>query len=151
MRITTNGRKTLFVVTIFVVVLGVRYIGVALAIPEYVGKEFASYLLFFAVYVGTRTFRGRGEQVAPSRPWWRMSALPTASFVLSILFAIRSVFSVWAVASDLAYGYFDVNFALSCVTDPLLFAGYLNSGIRLARLRAGAETAQADPTGVGSA
>jgi hypothetical protein len=129
--------------------------GVLLDVPAYIRSEFVSFLLFFAVYVGTRTFRGHGEEIAPSRPWWRMSALPTASFVLAVLFAIRSVFSIWAVATDLGYGSVDLNFILSCAVDPLLFAGYLNSGIRLARVRTPeavvAETAQADPTGVGSA
>ena len=142
-------------VVFFASTLVVRYAGVALDIPPYISDEFASFLIFFAVYVGTRTFRGRGEPIEPSRPWWRMSALPTASFVLSVVFAIRSIFSVWAVVSDLAYGSFDANFVLSCAVDPLLFAGYLNSGIRLARVQisedAAAQTTQADPTGVGSA
>jgi hypothetical protein len=44
--------------------------------------------------VGARIFRGRGEPIEPPRPWWRMTARPTLSRRLGILFAVLAALSV---------------------------------------------------------
>ena len=47
-----------------------------------------------ALLFGARVFRGRGEAVEPPRPWWRMTARPTLSRRLGILFAVLAAGSV---------------------------------------------------------
>lgn len=47
---------------------------------------YAAALLAFAAFCA-RTFRGRGEAVAPPRAWWRMSANPLGGFVTAGLLA----------------------------------------------------------------
>jgi len=47
-----------------------------------------------ALLLGARLFRGSGEAIEPSRPWWRMTARPTLSRRLGILFAVLAAGSV---------------------------------------------------------
>ena len=42
----------------------------------------------FGIWYATRVFRGRGEPVAPARPWWRATAWETASWRLGVLFSL---------------------------------------------------------------
>lgn len=83
------------------------------------------------VYAGAvRTFRGRGESIAPPRAWWRMTARPTAGFLLGA-FYILSV--VWGVVSTIVEypGEFPVSFWT--VIPLTIGALFLNSSIRLVR------------------
>ena len=133
MRIRTGWHKSLFVILLYFVSIIGGYAGVAVGVPEYIRYEFSGAMLAFGVYVGTRIFRGQGEEIAPPRPWWRMSARPTASFVLAAVFAVRSAFAAIAAVNAIVYGWMDLEFLALCAVDPLIFTGYLNSGIRLAR------------------
>jgi hypothetical protein len=142
MRIRTGWYKSLFVILFFVALLAVGYASVIAGLEEYIRYEFSGALVASAVYVGTRTFRGEGEEIAPPRPWWRMSARPTASFVLAAFFAMRSVFVSITVIDAISNGWIDLQFLALCALDPLIFAGYLNSGIRLLR----AQTPEAPST-----
>ena len=47
-----------------------------------------------ALLLGARIFRGRGEAIEPPRPWWRMTARPTLSRRLGILFVVLSAFGL---------------------------------------------------------
>ena len=90
-------------------------------------------VIFLAfLIVGVRSFRGRGEPVAPKRAWWRLTARPTAGFVIagvSAWFALGFVVSI-VLGTDL--GPLDmldavINIVLMCV----LVLAYLNSSLRL--------------------
>ena len=90
--------------------------------------------------VAVRTFRGRDEPVDPPRRWWRMTAKPTAGYVLGVL-AVLTLINL----RDLGYPA-----SLTRVGGPVivwtsavlsLLAGiaYLNSSIRLTRMTAAAK------------
>jgi membrane protease YdiL (CAAX protease family) len=49
---------------------------------------------FAALFFGARVFRGRGEAIEPRRPWWRMTARPTLSRRLGILFLVVAVYAL---------------------------------------------------------
>jgi hypothetical protein len=61
----------------------------------------AIYVVLFLVWatLGTRFFRGDGEPVEPSRPWWKLTARPTAGWILAALLFLQSV---WVLTSSLA-------------------------------------------------
>ena len=134
-RIRSASRKSLFVMAFFVTWVLTFIAARALDLPAYLIDEVAEFLVVTAVYVGVRAFRGEGEEIAPSRPWWRMSAKPTASFVLASYFIVRSAFSAAALFWALASGWVDLMWILLCIADPLIAGLYLNSGIRLVRHR----------------
>jgi hypothetical protein len=52
-----------------------------------------SVLAFVLILLGARVFRGAGEDVAPARPWWRMTAAVPSGIVLGSLFTLVAVFS----------------------------------------------------------
>jgi hypothetical protein len=88
-------------------------------------------ILVFIV-VGVRVFRGRGEPVAPARPWWKASARPTASWVIGGLSLVDLALAVvWLLATgpiDVDDSYAQILHILSAL---LTSALYVNSAIRL--------------------
>lgn len=135
-RIRRTGHKALFILAFDIVVALAVVAGRSMEFPEYVIDEVSALLVVTAVYVGTRTFRGEGEEIAASRVWWRMSARPTASFVLAAYFLLRSISSVWVLYEVLVSGWMDFTYVLLCAADPVIAGLYLNSGIRLIGARA---------------
>jgi hypothetical protein len=133
LRIRRTGHKVLFMVVFIVIAHLISVTGRLLAIPEYMVAEVLAWIVVAAVYVGTRAFRGEGENVAPSRPWWRMSTRPTASFVLGTYFIYRSAISIWSLYTAVVSGWMDFTFILLCVADPVIAWLYLTSGVRLRR------------------
>jgi hypothetical protein len=95
-----------------------------------------------AILLGARVFRGRGEAIEPPRRWWRMTARPTLSWVLGILFLALWVAGVLGVASDTlgvggAAPMAADDLALTIVVmmeSGVIAALYLNSAVRLQRL-----------------
>jgi hypothetical protein len=65
------------------------------AIPVGVGGGgiLRSGLAFVLILLGTRLFRGAGEEVAPARPWWRMTGGVQSGIVLGALFAFVAIVS----------------------------------------------------------
>jgi hypothetical protein len=59
------------------------------------------YVVLFLVWatLGTRCFRGDGEPVEPPRPWWKLTAKPTAGWILATLLFLQAV---WVLTSSLA-------------------------------------------------
>ena len=88
--------------------------------------------LVFAV----RVFRGADENIAAPRPWWKMTARPTAGFVLGALSAASVATYMVRILSRRTTGNLDFWDALS---NSILFAGiavaYTYSSIRSRRLR----------------
>ncbi|MCD2442904.1 hypothetical protein LQ757_11540 [Agromyces sp. SYSU K20354] len=88
-----------------------------------------------AFVLGARWFRGAGEAVAPPRPWWRMTAWPTLSKNLGILFAFMAVSFVFLAVR--AVGAVEMFSVVDSIIGALQFAVlaflYLNSAVRLTR------------------
>jgi hypothetical protein len=98
-------------------------------------------------YLATRVFRGRGEQVAPARAWWRMTARPVLSGVWSVLYAIG------LIASLIALPFVEVTVAdvVSLLVQAVLAYLFGLSFVRLRKLQAeqvpqAARVADAEPT-----
>nr|WP_218881489.1 hypothetical protein [Leifsonia shinshuensis] len=84
------------------------------------------------VIVGTRTFRGAGENREDPRPWWRATGRPAAGFWLGGILAILAFIScVGALASKPENSFVP---AVACISYALLAAYYLNSSYRLRTL-----------------
>ena len=49
-----------------------------------------SLVLLAGIMFGARIFRGKGEQIAPARPWWQMTAWPKLSRRLGVRQASRA-------------------------------------------------------------
>jgi hypothetical protein len=99
---------------------------------------------FAALLFGARVFRGRGEAIEPQRPWWRMTARPTLSRRLGILFLVLAlvvfialVLGAFGVAAlrPMAKDAASVSMGILAVFEYGGFAFlYLNSAVRLKRL-----------------
>ncbi|WP_440710858.1 hypothetical protein [Herbiconiux sp. YIM B11900] len=139
LRIRKTGWKIVYIVVGWVVVTAVGWPIYGLGLPTPLLSVIASVLFLAYVLLGVRVFRGRDEPIVPARAWWRMTAKPTAGFVLGAYFALSLVYEVVLAIVDPA-GRFpgrpdaDVfTFILNLIgTAPLVYL-YLNSSIRLVR------------------
>jgi hypothetical protein len=57
------------------------------------GGILRSALAFVLILLATRLFRGAGEEIAPPRPWWRMTGGVQSGIVLGSLFALVAITS----------------------------------------------------------
>lgn len=97
-----------------------------------------------ALLFGARVFRGRGEAIEPPRPWWRMTARPTLSRRLGILFLVLSAvgfinlglaaIGVPALRTTLSDGVSVSSLILGALEFAVFTFLYLNSAVRLKRL-----------------
>ena len=89
-------------------------------------------LNFLYVFVGVRTFRGPGEDVAAPRAWWRATARPLAGFIIGGIASVLALISLLGAlgSSPEQSG----TAAVVCVGWALLAAYYLNSSFRLRAL-----------------
>ena len=99
-------------------------------------------LNFLAILLGARIFRGVGEDIAPPRPWWQMTARPTLSRRLGKIFVAWAVLALPAIVIgglgiDPGGNVTSVDFPgalgtfIFCAALAFL---YLNSAVRLTRL-----------------
>ncbi|MGI9822669.1 hypothetical protein [Agromyces sp. Marseille-Q5079] len=122
----------------YVVVDLVRSIGAPVVVVSLVGL--ATTFVSFALAV--RIFRGADEPVEPPRPWWRMTAWPTLSRRLGILFTVLAVVCTVGITLAVAgvpgtESTLDVGLAAAievAVTCAALAFLYLNSAVRMSRL-----------------
>lgn len=77
--------------------------------------------------VATRTFRGEHE--SPSRPFWQMTAEPTASYVIGVILLVQSVYAM-TIAQTTPSPW--VVYAGEAVLF-ILGLAFVNSGLRLTR------------------
>ena len=77
------------------------------------------------VLVLTRLFRGENESDAPRR-WWRVTAHPTAGYLLAIWFLLQAIGSMTAPMSVFGSARY-----VSGIVSLIIGAAYLNSAIRL--------------------
>jgi hypothetical protein len=97
-----------------------------------------------ALLLGARLFRGRGEATEPPRPWWRMTARPTLSRRLGILFVVLAVFGavanvltavgVYAPAPGVSLGEAVFRSIIGVLEFTTIAYLYLNSALRLKRM-----------------
>lgn len=81
------------------------------------------------VVVAARTFRGADEDPVAARPWWQLTAKPTASVVLAVLFAAQ-------VVSLLVSGEVTPVIVVAAVVAGVTALAYLHSAARLTRVPA---------------
>lgn len=140
--------KALYVVG--VILLGWVIAGLLRAVgAAEIGVVLISAVIDFGVLLlGARIFRGRGEAVEPPRAWWRMTARPTLSRRLGILFVVLSLFNVAAVVFTATGVYAPVPelggadvfvYSFGILEYAAIGYLYLNSAIRLKRLGAPAK------------
>lgn len=131
MRIRKTGWKVLYVIAGWVVIGSVNQLIVALHVVQPL-SEILSMLLFFAfVLIGARSFRGAREAVEPPRAWWRVTARPTAGFVIGTLSLLFAAFAVILVV--LRPGDYVVTNLGSGLGYTIVAVVYLHSSIRLTR------------------
>lgn len=97
-----------------------------------------------ALLLGARLFRGRGEAIEPPRPWWRMTARPTLSRRLGILFAVicalgavatvLTAAGVYARSPGVSVSQAAIGSAISVLEQAAFAFFYLNSAVRLKRV-----------------
>ncbi|WP_083363298.1 hypothetical protein [Microterricola viridarii] len=144
-RITRWYFKLLYVVGAWLLGIPVLALLNALHLPPAAVDAVSGAVSLASVLLGARIFRGRGEPVAPPRPWWKMTARPRLSRALGVLFALTPA-SAAAVAIAAAFGVDAASEALGRYTEAGLWTSvlaltalaalYLNSAARLRRLPA---------------
>ncbi|MGJ4845999.1 hypothetical protein [Leifsonia sp. Le1] len=128
-RITSPQAKATFVVLGWTA-SGVAALFGALALSVTGGVILYCATLGAVIVFGARVFRGEEEDAVAPRPLWRMTAKPTAGFLLAGFFAFQAVSAgVNAATADAYAPLYVVAIAFS-----LAVAGaYLNSSLRLRR------------------
>jgi hypothetical protein len=69
------------------------YLATAIPLGAGGGGILRSVLAFVLVLLGARIFRGAGEEVAPARAWWRMTAAVPSGILLGSLCTVIAVVS----------------------------------------------------------
>jgi hypothetical protein len=70
------------------------YLATAIPLGAGGGGILRSVLAFVLVLLGARIFRGVEEEVAPARPWWRMTAGVPSGILLGAVCTVVALFSV---------------------------------------------------------
>lgn len=131
MRIRKTGWKVLYLIVGWVAVGTVNQLLTALHVVQPL-SEILSVLVFFAfVLLGARSFRGAGEAIDPPRAWWRVTARPTAGFVIATFTVLFVGFVVAAIVTQ--PGEHVVTYVGSAISYAIVAVVYLQSSIRLVR------------------
>lgn len=143
-RIVRWQLKLVYVVGAIVVIFAIAALFRAVDLPEIAVLLIGTLLDFAALLYGARVFRGRGEAIEPQRPWWRMTARPTLSRRLGILFLILALvglidpmlraFGVPPMQSTVDGGVLALTSILVVLENSGFAVLYLNSAVRLRRL-----------------
>ena len=142
LRIVRWELKTLYIVVAWIVGFVVAGLLRSLGSPTVVLESANALTTFVPFALAVRIFRGRDEPVEPPRAWWRMTAWPTLSRRLGILFAVLTAVGVVGVALLLAgvpgavapaQGGVAVSVSSTLQFGVLAFL-YLDSAIRMSRL-----------------
>ncbi|MBM7829818.1 hypothetical protein JOE59_000523 [Agromyces cerinus] len=139
-RIVRWELKVLYIVVAWIVAYAFTDLLRELGTPA-VALEVVNTLVNLAAFAfAVRIFRGQGEPIDPPRAWWRMTAWPTLSRRLGILFvafavlmALSTVLSAFGVGELPAGGSVGLGVGVTLQFALVGFL-YLNSAVRLARL-----------------
>ncbi|SIN68796.1 hypothetical protein [Agromyces cerinus] len=141
-RIVRWELKVLYIVVAWIVAYAFTDLLRALGTPA-VALEVVNTLVNLAAFAfAVRIFRGQDEPIDPPRAWWRMTAWPTLSRRLGILFAVFAASGLIFIVLEVAgvdVGTAAVPYGVTgSITMTLQFALlaflYLNSAVRMARL-----------------
>ncbi|WP_426520009.1 hypothetical protein ACPPVQ_07030 [Diaminobutyricibacter sp. McL0618] len=132
MRITTTVNKVIYILVGEVVVLALNSIVIYNVVPPVVDLIAVFVLNFVYVFIGVRTFRGPGEDVAAPRAWWRATARPFAGFIIGGIASVLALISLLGALA--APPEQSGTAAVVCVGWALLAAYYLSSSFRLRAL-----------------
>jgi hypothetical protein len=102
----------------------------ALDVPSLAWQVIASAVFVTAIAVGARTFRARGEDPVPPRPWWQLTGRPQAGFVIAALLASTDVIVWLRQGPELSSADLPA-WILSSVVNAVVVAGYVRSSILL--------------------
>jgi hypothetical protein len=131
-RITTITGKIIYIVGGFGLILALNFFIIDRLVNAALDVLIVAVLNVAYVILGTRTFRGEGENREDPRPWWRATARPAAGFWLGAALAVLAFIScVGALASKPENSFVP---AVACISYALLAAFYLNSSYRLRTL-----------------
>lgn len=83
LRLVLKRWKALYIVGGGAVAFGLGWL-LSFVPVESISNVLATLIFFAWAYGATRIFRGSEELVITPRPWWRMTARPTAGFLLGI-------------------------------------------------------------------
>ena len=132
MRITTTINKVIYILAGEGVVLALNSLVIYNVVPPVLDLVAVFVLNFVYVFIGVRTFRGPGEDVAAPRAWWRATSRPFAGFIIGGIASVLALISLLgALASSPEQS---GTAAVVCVGWALLAAYYLNSSFRLRAL-----------------
>lgn len=148
LRITHWGWKLAYVVAAYVLPMP-GPVSTAIGMSDGWFAVISAVWTIAAVLYGARIFRGRGEPVAPARPWWQMTARPKLSRNLGLVFAVATAYSLLGLTLQLA-GISEPTASTVAVIFTVIEFGalaflYLNSAVRLRRAGVGS-TEPARPT-----
>ncbi|HEY9308469.1 MAG TPA: hypothetical protein VIP82_11780 [Microbacterium sp.] len=139
-RIVRWELKVLYIVVAWIVGYALADLLSRLGTPG-VALEIVNTLLNLAAFaIAVRIFRGRDEAIDPPRAWWRMTAWPTLSRRLGILFAVFAAMSLLSLSLTVAGvtelpGGATIGLMIGAALQFAAFAFlYLNSAARMARL-----------------
>ena len=129
LRIWLRRWKALAIVVGLLLQIAVFALVVRLA-NDWVHGVFSALFQFAVIYGTTRVFRGREEEIAPERPWWRMTADRPAGLVLAACFLVAMV--------QVVYGFIADDYSLALLVTSIAEYGvlatlYLRSSLRLGR------------------
>jgi hypothetical protein len=131
-RITSTINKVIYILVGEGVVLALNGLLIYNVVPPTVDLAAVFVLNFAYVFIGVRTFRGSGEDVAAPRAWWRATSRPFAGFVIGGIAGVLALISLLgALASPPEQS---GTAAVVCVGWALLAAYYLHSSFRLRAL-----------------
>ncbi len=136
LRISRWELKVLYVAVAYGIGYPIRALLFAAGVAPFVPSLVDATVTISAFVLGARVFRGAGEAVAPRRPWWRMTAWPTLSRNLGVLFAFMAVSFVFLAvrAAQAAVPIYSVlDSTIGALQFSVLAFLYLNSAIRLTR------------------
>jgi hypothetical protein len=140
LRITRWELKLVWVLGVYAISAAAVWVVPQLEPFAFIARVVSTLLLLGGCLLCARIFRGRGEPVAPARPWWQMTARAKLSWWLGILLAAgTAVIVVNEVGEAMAAGAaMPVGLPGDVLTifEPAALAFlYLNSAIRLGRRR----------------
>lgn len=134
-RITTWWGKLLYVGGYFVAVRIIEWPFEVLHATEPATSILTFALAMAGLLVGARIFRGKGEPVAPPRPWWQLTARARLSWRLGFLLTV--VFVVYVIQIVVSIVAPNRIFFAPTVWVALTYGAaaylYLNSAVRLRR------------------
>jgi hypothetical protein len=134
-RIVRARFKMLFVLGWFISSLPYEKL-FGIVLPTVVGIIVGQVLTVGFIAVGVRAFRGQDEEILPPRIWWRLTANPTAGFVVCGLFGILASYEwVGAFAGSSADAVDVLTKSVGAPIDSFLFLAFLLSSVLLLRSR----------------